>query len=82
MKILLTTLNQETIVVDENYKFRAQHIYVEEALAAGLSLDEMINDVDDFLDNWVSLEDDIEFGWGEVIESGEGIFTVIEDDLR
>lgn len=79
-KYILTTHNDVRVVTNESRTHRAQDLHVEEALADGLGLEEML-DLDGFMDDWVPLED-AERDWGAEIEVCESSldFTVVTEE--
>lgn len=78
-KYLLTKLNGQTIVTNGDKTHRAQHLAVDEALADGVILDDMIEDLDGFMEDWVPIKQ--ETGWGVILEvyRSDKKFDVVDD---
>ena len=77
MNIKLTSLNGTKVVVTEDFKYRAQQLCVEEALAGGLTLQEAVDTFDGFTEDWVEVGD-VEYGWGEVTDTAIADITLFD----
>lgn len=64
-KYLLTILNNQKVVTNKERSHMAQYLYVEEAIREGLILEEMIEECDGFMEEWLPVQE--EYGWGEVL---------------
>lgn len=68
-KYLLTILNGYMVVTNKERTHMAQPLYVEEALVEGLTLEEMIEEYEGFMEEWLPIKE--EYGWGEVLKIHE-----------